>query len=59
MKRTLRLNREALTALTTDDLGDVVGAQADFSRVGFTCPVRDCAGELTVLPQCQLTFAGC
>ena len=40
MKRRLTLKKETLTALTTDELRGVVGAQDDLS--GTTCPVRDC-----------------
>ena len=38
-KRTLRLRRETLAELTTEDLAGVVGAQG---ASGITCPVLEC-----------------
>ena len=60
MKRTLSLKRELLSDLTPADLQNVVGAAADFSRVGLTCPVLQCVTEATILPTCGcLTFNTC
>ncbi len=43
--RKLALRRERLTELCTDDLRRIAGADADLS--GPTCPVRDCAGDIS------------
>ena len=42
MKRTLRLAREPIADLTTEDLTGVVGALS-----GLTCPVLDCIRPIT------------
>ena len=42
MKRTLRLRRETLAELTTDDLRDVVGGAS-----GVTCPLADCVQDVS------------
>lgn len=44
MTRSLRLRREALSELTTDDLQGVVGGAS-----GLTCPVKECVGDLSLL----------
>ena len=44
MTRSLRLRREALSELTTDDLQGVVGGAS-----GLTCPVGECVGDLSLV----------
>lgn len=50
MTRRLTLRREALTELTADDLGAVVGAAVS----GYSCPV--CVVDLTQKLHCQGTY---
>ena len=53
MKRTLKLKRETLTALTEDELGSLAGAADQVT--GASCPALVC--KLSVLhPQCPSAF---
>lgn len=52
MKRTLMLKREALAALTEDELGGMAGG---YEPTGASCPLLVC--KLSVLhPQCPSAF---
>jgi len=57
MTRSLTLRREALAALTDEQLGGVAGAGAVTAQ-GSTCPVVECAGLKSwvgycpTLPEC-------
>lgn len=52
MKRTLRLTREALTELITDDLRIAVGG----GQSGLTCPVKECTQNLSDVLTCVGTY---
>ena len=51
MKRSLTLKRDALSALTDTDLGDVVGG-VPYSGQGITCPLATCASQMLTCYRC-------
>ena len=55
MKRSLILNREVLAELSADELVSVVGGDAAESHIP-TCPVRDCANNVTYRLTCYCTL---
>ncbi|HEU0132265.1 MAG TPA: hypothetical protein VFQ85_14850 [Mycobacteriales bacterium] len=55
MRRSLILRREALTALTTDELVSVAAGQMAITREGLTCPIGRCA----TVPQSEDLYRTC
>ena len=51
MKRSLTLKRDALSALTDDDLGGVVGG-VPYSGDAITCPLMTCVSRQITCYRC-------